>query len=103
MITEVAGQYNAQDLENEVRVLWERSQTYRKVREMRVGGKKFFFVDEFGFIYVIIEKTHFFHIIRSYISGHNCFTRIFDKKNFISFITHIKPIAWFICFFKFTL
>ena len=45
MITEVAGQYNAQDLENEVRVLWERSQTYRKVREMRVGGKKFFFVD----------------------------------------------------------
>ncbi len=45
MIFEVAGQYNAQDLENEVRVLWERSQTYRKVREMRVGGKKFFFVD----------------------------------------------------------
>ena len=45
MITEVAGQYNAQDLENEVRVLWARSETYRKVREMRVGGKKFFFVD----------------------------------------------------------
>jgi len=45
VITEVAGQYNAQDLENEVRVLWERSETYHKVREMRVGGKKFFFVD----------------------------------------------------------
>ncbi len=45
MIFEVSGQYNAQDLENEVRLLWERSQTYRKVREMRVGGRKFFFVD----------------------------------------------------------
>jgi len=45
VIFEVSGQYNAQDLENEVRVLWERSQTYRKVRELRVGGRKFFFVD----------------------------------------------------------
>ena len=45
MITEVARQYNAQDLENEVRKLWEKADTYRKVRELRVGGKKFFFVD----------------------------------------------------------
>src|SRR5512136_2902612 len=45
VITEVAGQYNAQDLENEVRLLWEKAGTYRKVRELRVGGKKFFFVD----------------------------------------------------------
>ena len=45
MITEVAGQYNAQDLENEVRLLWEKAGTYRKVRQLRVGGKKFFFVD----------------------------------------------------------
>ena len=45
MITEVAGQYNAKDLENQVRLLWERGQTYRKVRQLRVGGKKFFFVD----------------------------------------------------------
>lgn len=45
MITEVAGQYNAEDLENQIRLLWEREETYRKVREMRVGGKKFFFVD----------------------------------------------------------
>jgi isoleucyl-tRNA synthetase len=45
VITEVARQYNAQDLENEVRKLWEKADTYRKVRELRVGGKKFFFVD----------------------------------------------------------
>ncbi|MEL5890466.1 MAG: isoleucine--tRNA ligase [Methanothrix soehngenii] len=45
MISEVAGQYNAQDLENEVRSLWERADSYRKVRELRLGGKKFFFVD----------------------------------------------------------
>ena len=45
VITEVAGQYNAQDLENEVRLLWEKRDTYRKVRDLRKGGKKFFFVD----------------------------------------------------------
>lgn len=45
MITEVAGQYNAQDLENQIRQMWEEAQTYRKVRENRIGGKKFFFVD----------------------------------------------------------
>jgi len=45
VISEVAGQYNAQDLENEVRILWERADSYRKVRELRLGGKKFFFVD----------------------------------------------------------
>lgn len=45
MITEVAGQYNAQDLENRIRQMWEEAQTYRKVRENRSGGKRFFFVD----------------------------------------------------------
>ena len=45
MITEVAGQYNAEDLENQIRLLWEREETYRTVRKLRVGGKKFFFVD----------------------------------------------------------
>ncbi len=45
MISEVAGQYNAGDLENQIRLLWEREETYRKVRQLRVGGKKFFFVD----------------------------------------------------------
>jgi len=45
VICEVAGQYNAQDLENEVRSLWERTDAYRKVRELRLGGKRFFFVD----------------------------------------------------------
>ncbi len=45
MISEVAGQYNAQELENQIRSLWEKEETYRKVRMQRVGGKKFFFVD----------------------------------------------------------
>lgn len=45
MISEVAGQYNAQELENQIRSLWEKEETYRKVRMLRVGGKKFFFVD----------------------------------------------------------
>ncbi|HPT37227.1 MAG TPA: isoleucine--tRNA ligase [Methanothrix sp.] len=45
MISEVAGQYNAQELENRIRSLWEKEDTYRKVRQLRVGGKKFFFVD----------------------------------------------------------
>jgi len=45
VITEVTGQYNSQDLENQVRLLWEKSGTYRRVRELRLGGKKFFFVD----------------------------------------------------------
>ena len=45
MISEVAGQYNARELENQIRSLWERDDTYHKVRQLRVGGKKFFFVD----------------------------------------------------------
>lgn len=45
MISEVTGQYSAQDLENQVRELWEASGAYKKVREMRRGGRKFFFVD----------------------------------------------------------
>jgi len=45
LISEVAGQYSAQELENQIRSLWERDDTYHKVRELRVGGKKFFFVD----------------------------------------------------------
>lgn len=45
MITEVPGQYNAHEIEDQVRVLWETQGTYRHVRQMRVGGKKFFFVD----------------------------------------------------------
>jgi len=45
VISEVAGQYNAHELEDQIRGLWEREQTYRKVRMLRVGGKKFFFVD----------------------------------------------------------
>ena len=45
MITEVPGQYNAHEIEDQVRERWEKQGTYRKVRQMRVGGKKFFFVD----------------------------------------------------------
>ncbi|NPV61849.1 MAG: isoleucine--tRNA ligase [Methanotrichaceae archaeon] len=45
MITEVTGQYNAQDIESQVRDLWEKSGTYKKVRTIRLGGRKFFFVD----------------------------------------------------------
>jgi len=45
LISEVAGQYNARELENQIRSLWERDDTYHKVRQLRVGGKKFFFVD----------------------------------------------------------
>jgi len=45
VITEVTGQYNAQDIENQVRDLWEKSGTYKRVRNMRLGGRKFFFVD----------------------------------------------------------
>jgi isoleucyl-tRNA synthetase len=45
VITEVAGQYNAQDIESQVRDLWEKSEIYSKTRSKRSGGKKFFFVD----------------------------------------------------------
>jgi len=45
VISEVAGQYNAHELEDQIRGLWEREQTYRRVRQLRVGGRKFFFVD----------------------------------------------------------
>jgi isoleucyl-tRNA synthetase len=45
MITEVPGQYNEHEIEDQVRELWERQGTYRKVRQMRIGGRKFFFVD----------------------------------------------------------
>ncbi len=45
MISEVAGQYNAEDLESQIRLLWKKEDTYRTVRKLRVGGKKFFFVD----------------------------------------------------------
>jgi isoleucyl-tRNA synthetase len=45
VITEVAGQYNAQDIEDQVRDLWEKSGIYKKTRSKRANGKKFFFVD----------------------------------------------------------
>jgi isoleucyl-tRNA synthetase len=45
VIVEVAGQYNAHDVEDQVRELWEKADTYSKVRAMRSAGKRFFFVD----------------------------------------------------------
>ncbi|MDD1753147.1 MAG: class I tRNA ligase family protein, partial [Methanotrichaceae archaeon] len=45
MISEVAGQYSALDVENQIKEIWERSGAYQKVRALRIGGMKFFFVD----------------------------------------------------------
>ena len=45
MISEVAGQYSALDVENQIKEIWERSGAYQKVRALRIGGRKFFFVD----------------------------------------------------------
>jgi isoleucyl-tRNA synthetase len=45
VISEVAGQYNAHNVEDQVREFWEINGTYEKVRSHRKGGKKFFFVD----------------------------------------------------------
>ncbi|MFB3766161.1 MAG: isoleucine--tRNA ligase [Methanotrichaceae archaeon] len=45
MIVEVAGQYNAHEIEDQIRELWEKADTYHKVRALRAAGKKFFFVD----------------------------------------------------------
>lgn len=45
VIVEVAGQYNAHEIEDQIRELWEKADTYHKVRALRAGGKKFFFVD----------------------------------------------------------
>ncbi|MCJ7445420.1 MAG: isoleucine--tRNA ligase [Methanotrichaceae archaeon] len=45
MISAVSGQYNAHDIEDQIREFWEKSGAYRKVRALRKGGKRFFFVD----------------------------------------------------------
>jgi len=45
VITEVTGQYSAQEVEDQVRALWEKTGAYSKVRALRLGGRKFFFVD----------------------------------------------------------
>ncbi|MEM0498827.1 MAG: isoleucine--tRNA ligase [Methanothrix sp.] len=45
MIVEVPGQYNPKNVEDEVRELWHREDTYHKVRRLRSGGRRFFFVD----------------------------------------------------------
>ncbi len=45
MFQEVTGRYDAKSLSKEIERLWEQVDAYRKVRELRRGGKKFFFVD----------------------------------------------------------
>ncbi len=45
MISEVAGQYDAKEIESKVERFWEDEDIYPKTRNMRTGGKKFFFVD----------------------------------------------------------
>ena len=40
-----AGQYDAKSLEQKIHKLWEEIDAYSRVREQRVDGKKFFFVD----------------------------------------------------------
>jgi len=45
MISEVSGQYNAEDVEEQVKRFWKDEDIYAKTRTMRIGGKKFFFVD----------------------------------------------------------
>ena len=45
MISEVEGQYKAQDVEKQVREFWQSADAYNKVRAQRKGGKKFYFVD----------------------------------------------------------
>ena len=45
MISEVAGQYDAKEVEGRVRKFWEDRGIYALARTMRAGGRKFFFVD----------------------------------------------------------
>jgi isoleucyl-tRNA synthetase len=45
VISEVEGQYKAQDVEKQVREFWQSTDAYNKVRARRKGGKKFYFVD----------------------------------------------------------
>ncbi|MDF0590037.1 isoleucine--tRNA ligase [Candidatus Methanocrinis natronophilus] len=45
MISEVAGQYDAKEVEGRVRKFWEDRGIYALARTMRTGGRKFFFVD----------------------------------------------------------
>lgn len=45
MIVKVEGRYNAEEVERPIKELWDSSGIYSKTRAMRVGKKKFFFVD----------------------------------------------------------
>lgn len=45
MISEVTGQYNAEEVEERVQEFWEEHDIYTKTRAKRKGGRRFFFVD----------------------------------------------------------
>jgi isoleucyl-tRNA synthetase len=45
LISEVAGQYNPKEVEEQIRKFWEQNDIYAKTRKTREGGPKFFFVD----------------------------------------------------------
>ena len=45
MVKEVAAQYNAGEVEKEVEQYWRDKASYASVRNLRKGGKRFFFVD----------------------------------------------------------
>jgi len=45
LIVEVPGQYKADQIEEEIRHFWDEGSIYSKVRSLRAGGRRFFFVD----------------------------------------------------------
>ncbi|AGB49746.1 isoleucyl-tRNA synthetase [Methanomethylovorans hollandica DSM 15978] len=45
MLKEITGQYNAGDIESKIHVFWDEIDAYSKVRQLRKGAKRFFFVD----------------------------------------------------------
>ncbi|WP_406661549.1 isoleucine--tRNA ligase [Methanolobus sp. ZRKC3] len=45
MIEEITNQYDSEKIESKTHEFWEETDAYSRVRELRKGGKKFFFVD----------------------------------------------------------
>jgi isoleucyl-tRNA synthetase len=45
MLKEITGQYNAGEIESKIHFFWDEVDAYSKVRQRRMGAKRFFFVD----------------------------------------------------------
>ena len=45
MLKEITGQYNAGEIESKIHLFWDEIDAYSKVRQRRMGAKRFFFVD----------------------------------------------------------